>query len=284
MDSTYIYNNGNIRAFEVGDRVNLVNKAYFPEGRQSRIIGFEWPLDIPYDHPVYTVGETAAYSRIGEIESKIDSLTYKGQTYSGSVAGGGGTNVYVIGVNDKIAPSDRNVFSAKNSLLKFLRKDQPDTAQKVITFLEGLTSDGFVEANSGLIVRSSKKTTSLSNALIEDSNKDSISYDLIEEEENTENLSTSLLEVTAPSGTIGSLDNVDPQADTALIGSLLAKGSESWAPIAPVQSGLTDYEHMLIPVFHTIRKQWIFIPADRFGEVVPPVSSGFPYVLPLTLL
>lgn len=167
---------------------------------------------------------------------------------------------------------------------KFLRKDQADIAQKVITFLEGLTSDGFVEANSGLIVRSSKKTTSLSNALIEYSNKDSISYDLIEEEENTENLSTSLLEVTAPSGTIGSLDNVDPQADTALIGSLLAKGSESWAPIAPVQSGLTDYEHMLIPVFHTIRQQWIFIPADRFGEVVPPVSSGFPYVLPLTLL
>lgn len=155
-------------------------------------------------------------------------------------------------------------------------------SQELITFLKGLTSDGFVEANSGLIVRSSKKTTSLSNALIEDSNKDSISHDLIEEEENVENLSTSLLEVTAPSGTIGSLDNVDPQADTALIGSLLAKGFESWAPIAPVQSGLTDYEHMLIPVFHTIRQQWIFIPADRFGEVVPPVSSGFPYVLPLT--
>lgn len=159
-----------------------------------------------------------------------------------------------------------------------------NTSQELITFLKGVISDGFIEANSGLIVRSSKKTTSLSNALIEDSNKDSISHDLIEEEENVENLSTSLLEVTAPSGTIGSLDNVDPQADTALIGSLLAKGSESWAPIAPVQSGLTDYEHMLIPVFHTIRQQWIFIPADRFGEVVPPVSSGFPYVLPLTLL
>lgn len=157
-----------------------------------------------------------------------------------------------------------------------------NTSQELITFLKGVISDGFVEANSGLIVRSSKKTTSLSNVLIEYSNKDSISHDLIEEEENTENLSTSLLEVTAPSGTIGSLDNVDPQADTALIGSLLAKGSESWAPIAPVQSGLTDYEHMLIPVFHTIRQQWIFIPADRFGEVVPPVSSGFPYVLPLT--
>mgnify|MGYP000760314407 CR=1 FL=1 len=202
--------------------------------------------------------------------------------------------IEVLKKGDKDLPTDNNVFSALRTLTEiannnevykkiFLRKDQPEVAEYLLTLLEGLISEGFVEANSGLIVRSSKKTTSLSNALIEDSNKDSISHDLIEEE-NTGNLSTSLLEVTAPSGTIGSLDNVDPQADTALIGSLLAKGSESWAPIAPVQSGLTDYEHMLIPVFHTIRQQWIFIPADRFGEVVPPVSSGFPYVLPLTLL
>lgn len=180
---------------------------------------------------------------------------------------------------------DKSIKSVLQTVDKtYLNKTKPDTAQKVITFLEGLTSDGFVEANSGLIVRSSKKTTSLSNALIEDSNKKSISHDLIEQEDNAENLSTSLLEIDMTGGTIGSLDNVDPQADTALIGSLLAKGSESWAPIAPVQSGLTDYEHMLIPVFHTIRQQWIFIPADRLGEVVPPVSSGFPYVLPLTLL
>lgn len=178
-----------------------------------------------------------------------------------------------------VSEIDKAIKSVLQTVEKtYLNKTKPDIAQKVITFLEGLTSDGFVEVNSGLIVRSSKKTTSL----IEDSDKDSISHDLIEEEENTENLSTSLLEVTAPGGTIGSLDNVDPQADTALIGSLLTKGSESWVPIAPVQSGLTDYEHMLIPVFHTIRQQWIFIPADRFGEVVPPVSSGFPYVLPLT--
>lgn len=150
MDNTYIYNNGNIRVFEVGDRVNLVNKAYFPDGRQSRIIGFEWPLDIPYDHPIYTIGETAAYSRIGEIESKIDSLTYKGQTYSGPSVGDGGTSVYVIGVNDKTPPSDRNVFSSKKSLDTFLRKDQPNAAEKVITFLEGLISDGLITAGNGI--------------------------------------------------------------------------------------------------------------------------------------
>ena len=145
MDADFIYNKGNIRTYEFGAKVNLINKAFFPEGRQSRIIGFEWPLDIPYDHPVYTVGETAAYSRIGEIESKIDSLTYKGQTYSGSALGGGGTSVYVIGVNDKTLPSDRNVFSSKKSLATFLNKTTPDTASEIITFLKGLISEGGIE-------------------------------------------------------------------------------------------------------------------------------------------
>ncbi|WP_245208248.1 hypothetical protein [Bacteroides faecium] len=142
MDADFIYNNGNIRTYEVGAKVNLINKAFFPEGRQSRIIGFEWPLDIPYDHPIYTIGETAAYSRIGEIESKIDSLTYKGQTYSGSVVGGGGTSVYVIGVNDKTLPSDKNVFSAKRVLQEIIAyaisKTKDDTAEGLITFLNGI--------------------------------------------------------------------------------------------------------------------------------------------------
>ena len=142
MDADFIYNKGNIRTYEVGAKVNLINKAFFPEGRQSRIIGFEWPLDIPYDHPIYTVGETASYSRIGEIESKLDSLTYKGQTYFGSAVGGGGISVYVIGVNDKTIPSDRNVFSAKRVLQEIIAyaisKTKDDTALGLISFLNGI--------------------------------------------------------------------------------------------------------------------------------------------------
>lgn len=64
--------------YSIGQKVNLINKAYFENGRQSRIIGFEFNLDLPYDSPIYTVGETAAYSRIGELESKIESITLKG--------------------------------------------------------------------------------------------------------------------------------------------------------------------------------------------------------------
>lgn len=142
MNADFICNEGNIRTYEVGAKVNLINKAYFPEGRQSRIIGFEWPLDIPYDHPIYTVGETAPYSRIGEIESKLESLTYKGQTYSGSASGGGGTSVYVIGENDNTLPSDKNVFSAKRVLQEIISysisKTKNDRALGLISFVKGI--------------------------------------------------------------------------------------------------------------------------------------------------
>ena len=139
MKPEFIYNDGDIVTYELGDKVNLINEAYFEEGRQSRIIGYECSLDIPYDHPVYIVGETAAYSRLGTIENKVDSLTYKGKAFGGAGAGGGsGTSVYVIGQNDRTLPSDRNVFSSRKSLKTFLNKTEPDTAVGHVTFENGI--------------------------------------------------------------------------------------------------------------------------------------------------
>ena len=135
---------GNHNLYGMGQKVNLINKAYFEDGRQSRIIGFEFNLDYPFDSPAYTVGETASYSRIGDIEEKLEELTLKGQTYTG---GGGG--VYVIGTYDNTPATDRNVFSALKSLGMFLRKDRPDTAQKAITLLEGALFGQFSSGSFG---------------------------------------------------------------------------------------------------------------------------------------
>lgn len=123
------------RTFGVGQRIRLVAEELFGTYRSSRVIGYEFCLDIPYDHPIYTVGESAAYSRISDIEEKIESLTYKGQTY---VGGGGG--VYVIRTNDNTPPSNSNVFSALKSLATFLRKDADDTAKGAVTFLKEIGS------------------------------------------------------------------------------------------------------------------------------------------------
>ena len=116
--------------YSIGQKVNLINKAYFENGRQSRVIGFEFNLDLAYDSPIYTVGETAAYSRIGELEEKVESLTLKGQTYTGD----GGSGVYVIRRNDSTPATDSNVYSALRSLVMFLRKDQADGTNFLLKF------------------------------------------------------------------------------------------------------------------------------------------------------
>lgn len=120
MFSDYMYEN---HLFEVGDRVNLINETYFENGRQSRIIGFEYNLDFPFDNPVFIVGETASYSRLGELENKLDALTYKGQTYTSS---GGGSSVYIIGTTDTTKPSNKNVFSAARTERDFITKVKDD--------------------------------------------------------------------------------------------------------------------------------------------------------------
>ena len=122
------------RTFEFGQRINLVDDTYFENGRISRILGWEMNLDIPWDSPVYTIGESMPYSRIGEIESDVESLTYKGQTYFGK----GG--VYLIKVNDSTAPSDSNTFSALRALKMFLRKDQSDGTSFLLKFGEFIDS------------------------------------------------------------------------------------------------------------------------------------------------
>ena len=69
MSDCMVNEDGTSNLFEAGDRVNLINKAFFEAGsRQSRIIGFEYNLDCPWDSPIYTVGETASYSRIGRLK------------------------------------------------------------------------------------------------------------------------------------------------------------------------------------------------------------------------
>lgn len=162
LDSEWVYQDQINRTYEVGQRMRMVNPAFFSsEGRISRVIGWEMSLDIPYDSPVYTIGESSQYSRLGELEDKVDSLTYKGQTYTGS----GGSGVYVIRTNDSTPASDSNVFSALRSLATFLRKDKPDQTKYLIKLLGGLISDNIESQDfaagpfgTGFLVKRDPKT------------------------------------------------------------------------------------------------------------------------------
>ena len=141
LDSEWVYNDRLRRFYEFGQKVFLVNRAFFENGHDSRILGWEFNLDKPWDSPAYIIGESMPYSRIGDMEDKIDSLTYKGQTYTG-----GGNGVYIIRTNDTTAPSDSNVFSARRSLVTFLRKDKSDKTEYLLKLLAGGEFGEFVDS------------------------------------------------------------------------------------------------------------------------------------------
>ncbi len=139
MDGDKFYNDGTYDYHPLGEQVKLINDMFAQVDakgkhyRNSRIIGMEIPLDIPYDHPQYTVGEKAATSRLGKLEDKVDSIKVNGMQIGGTGSGNGG-GVYVIGMNDTTSPSDSNVYSARRSRMEFLSRLYDGTAQGSITF------------------------------------------------------------------------------------------------------------------------------------------------------
>ena len=152
--------------FGVGQKVRVNNPSFFPSPRTMRVLGYELALDIPWDSPVYTIGESASYSRLGALEDKIDSIKLNGSVYfSGKVSSStSGTNVYLIKKDDETDPSDTNAYSSlrtdkeikegiekNNNELgkKFLSKLKDDTASGIITFLRGLIIGNFSSGESG---------------------------------------------------------------------------------------------------------------------------------------
>lgn len=153
-EANYSYNQGRGNLHGVGDRVNLYNKGYGDIYRASRIIGYEFCLDIPYDGAKYYVGEKPSYSRLNAMESKIEELVYNGQSYLNG-NGGSGRSIYIIKSYDSITPTDYNVFSAKAVDEQRLNKTKDDTAHGTITWekiqklLSGLVVGNFNNENGG---------------------------------------------------------------------------------------------------------------------------------------
>lgn len=160
MDGDKFYNDGTYDYHPLGEQVKLINDMFAQvdaDGkhyRNSRIIGMEIPLDIPYDHPQYTVGEKAATSRLGKLEDKVDSIKVNGMQIGGIGSGNGG-GVYVIGLNDSTPASDSNVYSSRRSRMEFVSRLQDNTAKSTITwekiqkFLQGLTAEDLSQFKKG---------------------------------------------------------------------------------------------------------------------------------------
>ena len=153
LDSEKFFNHGTYNYHPLGEQVKLINPLFSDTDkdgkhyRNSRIIGIEIKLDIPYDSPTYIVGEKAAYSRLGQLEDKVNSITVNGiQIGSGNVNGGG---VYVIGMNDTTPETDSNVYSARRTRNSFLSKIRADTAMGLINFVRGIVSKEVAKLHEG---------------------------------------------------------------------------------------------------------------------------------------
>lgn len=170
MDGDKFYNDGIYDYHPLGEQVKLINDMFAQvdaDGkhyRNSRIIGMEIPLDIPYDHPQYIVGEKAATSRLGKLEDKVDSITVNG-TQIGGIGSGNGGGVYVIGMNDLTPPTDSNVLSARKSINSFISKLTDDTANGKITFIKGLIAKALADLAMGAKFGNNAKITEFGEAV-----------------------------------------------------------------------------------------------------------------------
>lgn len=148
--------------FRIGQKIKLVNPAFFAGGRSSRVYGFEKYLD--GSKVTYTVSDNSQYSRLNALQSSIESLAYNGNSYNSIAASAsGGSNIYVISLHDTTRATERNVFSALRSEAQFankeqayadfLRKNQDDTAKGKITFEGGAEATELAVTTLATILR-----------------------------------------------------------------------------------------------------------------------------------
>lgn len=131
-----------VGSFPIGQKIRLYSDVFFNGGsRESRVIGYEYKLDVPYDEAKIYVGESPLYSNSKATQDAINEATntvinYRGGNYSNGGSGGG--NLFLIRSNDSVtAPSDTNAYSAKRSDLEYANKRKNDNISALWTFTNG---------------------------------------------------------------------------------------------------------------------------------------------------
>lgn len=115
-----------VDAFPLGLPVTLVNNTFFDTGsRLSRVIGWEFKLDKPYDGAIIYVGESATYS---SKRATADSI----QNVKNDV------NYKVSGIGSGMNESQFSILLQAYGAKLFLSKVDADVAGGLITFMHGL--------------------------------------------------------------------------------------------------------------------------------------------------
>lgn len=131
-----------VGTFYLGLRVNLSNEAFFGSGgRQSRVVGYEYKLDIPYDGAEIFCGESAFYSKNKSTQSAINEVKESVLNHQGGGENGGGNgggNIRLIRSSDRVTPaSDTTAYSSLRSDMDFAHKRKDDNISALWTFENG---------------------------------------------------------------------------------------------------------------------------------------------------
>lgn len=120
----------------LGQNVRLLSDEYFTDGyKDTRIVKCVRKLGDLCQATV-TCTDQIGNGWKTSVENQLGNLQYILAKQAQQVI------IDLIKTGEGKTPSDTNVFSALRSLATFLRKDQEDTAQEVITFLKGLRIAG----------------------------------------------------------------------------------------------------------------------------------------------
>lgn len=160
METNAAYEAG---VLKIGQQVLLVNDLFFDsEGRASRIIGYSYPLDMPYDNPTYSVGESGRFSRLGSLEAQIKGIGYT--AVSSTAARGGesrGQSIKLITSDSNDEPTDGNVYSALRTKKEFLTKKEAESFARTdkyavfhedVSIEKGLSVGNNMSVGKGLFV------------------------------------------------------------------------------------------------------------------------------------
>lgn len=147
LSPEYALERGRIALGSQAKLIGVLGDAY-----DSRVLGFEECLDIPYDKPKYIVGDKNYYNRTASIETKLENIEKGSITLSGVATntggGGGGTKVTIIKTKDSTKPTDTNVLSALRTEENFLHTKEDDTVEGNITFEKNISVNGEASVSS----------------------------------------------------------------------------------------------------------------------------------------
>ncbi|MBD5193023.1 MAG: hypothetical protein HDS91_00665 [Bacteroidales bacterium] len=129
----------------IGQRIRLESDEYFPETgyRDSRITKITRKVNLPSSMDI-EISDALSRTAQEKMADSIEDVRSYVKSIEGSI-----NLPDIIRTGDTTKVTDNNLFSALRSLREFLSKRKDDAAEGLITFLQGLASEGLIKANAG---------------------------------------------------------------------------------------------------------------------------------------